>query len=569
MFAGRLCIDFIRSYLAPHLPPLAPIKRDRWYRYSLIATILLASMYTIIMSFYLIQLHRANGTHAEDMGIMDQVLWNTLHGHFWQQTICNPIGDTNCLGNVSRWAIHFEPSMLLLLPIYAIYPHPQLLQVVQTAGVALGVIPAFLLGARRFQLSFAGFVVAALYLWIPVLRAAVTSDFHMVTFAAPALLFALYCMYTRNNKGFFLAILFALGTKEQIPLDVFMIGLGIGILQSRWRMAAITMAVATGWAILALGIIHIASPLGQSPTAARYSIHSIITHIPLLWQDPMRLDYIRVLNYNAFGLAWLAPWAFILAAPSIVLNALSADPSQYSGIYQYNADIAPFLLLTAIEGGYTIIQGIRWLFLRYQRQTFMPMLSHRVYPALSSFVLILVMTTTSSTLIHRDPSSKAINPNEPTVVWPQITAHTKLASKLFALIPANASVSAQADLVPHLSHRVNMYQFPDHIQTVDYILLDTESDTYPEPSINEYFADVQNLLVSDRFDLVASQDGYILLRALSEPSIQKIILPPEYCPTSQQTNEQQYSEMLLLGSCISLTPEDQSTDISDVMLNGK
>ena len=59
------------------------------------------------------------------MGIMDQALWNTLHGAILHQTICNSISDTNCLGDVSRFAIHFEPIMLPLSLLYASPPHPR------------------------------------------------------------------------------------------------------------------------------------------------------------------------------------------------------------------------------------------------------------------------------------------------------------------------------------------------------------------------------------------------------------------------------------------------------------
>ena len=45
--------------------------------------------------------------------------------------------------------------------------------------------------------------------------------------------------------------------------------------------------------------------------------------------------------------------------------------------------------------------------------------------------------------------------------WPNVTAHDQLAGRIEAMIrPASASVSAQSDLVPHVSQRAHIYLFP-------------------------------------------------------------------------------------------------------------
>src|SRR5436305_14245083 len=63
---------------------------------------------------YLTQEHQAYQTNAEDLGIMDQALWNTVHGQFLHQTICNTVSDTNCVSEagIMRFAVHFEPILL-------------------------------------------------------------------------------------------------------------------------------------------------------------------------------------------------------------------------------------------------------------------------------------------------------------------------------------------------------------------------------------------------------------------------------------------------------------------------
>src|SRR5271165_1580662 len=131
-------MSLFENPLSHPLPKLPNTKADQ---IGLLLSAAIAVFYCIFMVIYLIVLHRTLGTHAEDMGIMDQVFWNTAHGHFLHQTICNAISDNNCLGDVSRWAIHFEPLMLIFVPLYWVVPGPITLFTLQTVAVAIGALP--------------------------------------------------------------------------------------------------------------------------------------------------------------------------------------------------------------------------------------------------------------------------------------------------------------------------------------------------------------------------------------------------------------------------------------------
>jgi hypothetical protein len=78
------------------------------------------------------------------------------------------------------------------------------------------------------------------------------------------------------------------------------------------------------------------------------------------------------------------------------------------------------------------------------------------------------------------------------------------------MIPDEAAVSAQSELVPHLSHRELIYQFPDGIAEADYIVLDTKSDYYPEPDFAHYQADVTELGHDSQYQVLYDDDGYLL-----------------------------------------------------------
>src|SRR5579864_6502877 len=101
-------------------PPPEPMPYTRWTWLALGAVALLAVIYAAYFIIYMISLHNAYLTHAEDLGTMDQAIWNILHGQVLHQTVCNIVNDTNCysVNGISRLAIHFEP---ILFPVSLFY----------------------------------------------------------------------------------------------------------------------------------------------------------------------------------------------------------------------------------------------------------------------------------------------------------------------------------------------------------------------------------------------------------------------------------------------------------------
>src|SRR5690242_18787399 len=165
------------QWLGAHERAPEPYSGGRGSRIALLAVAALVFAYVVVGSLYVIGLQNSFGTKAEDLGIMDQTLWNTVHGHFMHQTICNPIGDSNCLGDVSRFAIHFEPILALLAPLYLIAPSVTMLLILQVIVVALGAFPAYLLAARRLRNPLWGVVFASLFLLHPALLMTTIDDF--------------------------------------------------------------------------------------------------------------------------------------------------------------------------------------------------------------------------------------------------------------------------------------------------------------------------------------------------------------------------------------------------------
>jgi len=137
--------------LLDRYPELPSAPTGPWARAATALVTLLAAGYVVFFTTYLWAQHDAYLTHAEDLGIMVQALWNTGHDAVLHQTICNSVSDMNCLGDISRLAIHFEPIMFPLAVLYALAPSPKTLQLVQTLVVASGAFPAFWIARRRLR----------------------------------------------------------------------------------------------------------------------------------------------------------------------------------------------------------------------------------------------------------------------------------------------------------------------------------------------------------------------------------------------------------------------------------
>jgi uncharacterized membrane protein len=577
------------------LGDLSQIEKTRWYSICLIAVGVLALAFTVFFCVYLFGRQDAFQTNGEDLGIMDQALWNTLHGAILHQTICNPISDTNCLGDISRFAIHFEPFMLPLSLVYVIAPSPKTLFLIQTVVVATGAFPAFWIASRRLASPLAGVAFAFIYLSYPALTAAVTFDFHAVTLSAAFLLFALYFLLTRNNVGLFIMCFLAMTTKEEVLADVAMIGLGALVLQRRPRVAFGLIGMALAWAVLYLIVSHTASPLGHSPTASRYAYLGngpvqvavyVITHpLEILRDhifDPQGRLYLRSLLSGAGYLSLLAPVALALAAPIVALNLLSSDATMRSGTYQYNAEIVPFFVLAAIEGAALVVlltgAASRTALAADVRARLAPALGRirgvyheavdraravgtrvvRAGPgtapssangptsrrastrAYASRVALVALTLFAVGFSVREQRNHGNLPFSKLLVWPEQTAHTRIANELLTLIPPTASVSAQATLIPHVSERHSIYQFPYMALDSDYVFLDVTAFRYPfNGDTGQYAANVESVLTSPNYHMVAAEDGYLLFKRGAGPVLDPadpLGLPPAFYTFTEQPN---------------------------------
>ena len=167
---------------------------DQWLANQRRAELVLAVMLISYVAFYTgFTIHRHNIFNSAmlDLGIQDQVVWNTSQGRPFEESI----EGNNYLGD------HFQPLMALLAIPYRLYPSVYWLLIFQSVCLGLGGIPVFRLARRAFLSPLAGLAFALAYYLYPAVGYINRFDFHFEVVVIPLLLAAWDSCWLRTGPG--------------------------------------------------------------------------------------------------------------------------------------------------------------------------------------------------------------------------------------------------------------------------------------------------------------------------------------------------------------------------------
>ncbi|MGL4649941.1 MAG: DUF2079 domain-containing protein, partial [Caldilineaceae bacterium] len=477
--------------------------------------LLLLAMLAYALWFAWLTLSRfwALESRALDMGNLHQAIWNTAHGNWFAQT--------NQPGAINRLSLHVEPILLPIAALFRVIPRAEFLLILQALTVALGALPLYALGERRFtptlgarRAGWLALIFALAWLAMPAIQAANWLEFHPVTLAPTFLMAAFYFLDTRRTGWFALFALLAAFCKEDLGLVIFLFGLYAWLAQGRRGMGWITMALGLGWSLFAVlgiqasfgGNIHWGRYdwLGESPVGI---LRTLITRPLTVWQHLMATGaprYLFELLAPVGFLALLAPEVFLLALPSLGVNLL-ADfaPMHEVDTLIYAAPIAPFVALAAVVGTGRLLD---WLQRRAMRGD--PGAQRALYLAPWAIGVVLaagiIWGQAAGGYLPGGAHARLFRPSE----------HDARGRALAAQIGPGEAVSAQDKLNPHTAGRQISFIYPrvndPEVGNADVVLVDTTGPAWPQHP-NDLYASVQALLADD-FGVAAADDGYLLLR---------------------------------------------------------
>lgn len=414
-------------------------------------------------------------TSINDLGMFDQAIWGILHGKPFLNTTSPFQVPMNWLG----W--HFNPVLVLFAPFYAIAETPVWLILAQAAALSLAAWPIFLLAVRMTGSELAGCLWTVAYLANPFLLNAAAWDFHAVSLAVPFAALGMLAVEERHAGLLAGCCLFLLTVQEHMGLMVAGFGALWWLRHADRRIGIALILLGLGHTGLVFGVIMPAlSPSHTHPMlsedvgfASRYgwlgvSLGEIVLK-PLL--HPVELARTVLLDFNGglylvilllplffFPLAGLS---FLLPAiADLAVNLLSSNPLPRSPFSYHSAVLVPVFTVAAIHGARNLCQ--------WQRRFGTVELACLVAAPVAAVSLATGHLLAPLPL----PGSADLwaAKRYPAAPDPEL-------GRVLAALPSGASVSVQANVGSHFSHRDTVHVFPDRVSTDNAVVLHLESPT--------------------------------------------------------------------------------------------
>jgi uncharacterized membrane protein len=462
-----------------------------------------ASIATYVLVFgYLTWGQQSNfGTYGFDMGLYDQGIW-----------LLSRLKEPFLTGRgLNFFAHHVNPITLLFVPAYWLGAGPHFLYLIETVWMALGALPVWLLARDRLGNSWLGVALGAAFLLHPSLEWINWFQFHPDALIITPLLFAYWLARRRRWGWFAIAVAVALACKEDAALAVTVLGLVL-LLRGERRAGMVTAVAGVGWFLIATDvIIPFAGGGGTGPyyyqqffpgfgDSAGAILGNLIFHpsrIVQLATQPDRLTYYQQVLAPVAFLPLAVPVVLAIGAPQALVNVASAHAPTHDARFQYTAIVLAAIFLATVEAIALLGRA----------------------PGARRFLVGLVAATALATNVAWSPSPLGVHYH--TGIWVESRPGLAAVNRVIELLPGDASVSASDSFMPHLTHRVHAYEFPNPWMAANWGL---RGENPPDPNTVHYLL-VDTRTLGDKsqlyerlvgpgkeFRVVYSHDGIVMAR---------------------------------------------------------
>ena len=409
------------------------------------------------------------GTFGFDMGIYDQGIW--LLSRFR--------APFDTVRGLPFFAHHVNVIALALVPLYWLGGGPHALYLVETLALAAGAVPLWLLARDRLDGAalggaWLGVGLAASYLLYPSLEWINWWHFHPDALIITPLLFAWWLASRRRWGWFVAAVAVALACKEDAALAVATLGVVLAIRgirsgdQAGRRVGLLTMIAGAGWFLAAVKLIIPLAGRGRPPfyvaelfpglgSSLGGIIANLVTHPSRFLSVAVRPD--RLIYYGRL----LAPVAFLplvglpallVGVPQTAVNVISAHPGTHDPRFHYTSIVLAAIFLGTVEACPLLTRAAQWAGRRAGNVRQLTLA--RWVPA---GLVALVLAASLWANVRWSPSP--LSPNFHSGIWAQPQPRHAAMRRALRLVPPAASVTATYYLVPHLTHRTQIYEWPN------------------------------------------------------------------------------------------------------------
>lgn len=459
-------------------------------------------------------------TSINDLGHFDQAVWGFLEGI--------PFLNTDTFNTeTSRLGVHFDPILAFFVPFYQIYPSAAWLIIAQSLALSMTCWPIFFLAKKILISEKTAFTWAVIFSLNPFILNAGAWDFHPVVIAVPFIALSYLAVEMKRLKWLLICCALILLCKEHFGLLVIGFGLLWGIKYREWKPLVV---------LVALGLLHIwivfdiimphFSPTGKpimlsegQGQLSRYawlgnSVLGIISEIiknPFLtlWSVLVQFKgalYLSLLIMPFLGLPLIGIDFLLPGMADLGANMLSANPLPRSIFSYHSATLIPVFTVAAMYG----TKRTNASFKKY------------IPRGLSFFILIFTgFLGWIFFPFFNLPGSFDL--------WKQkefYRFHDPKFAAVSNVIKQDFSISVQANVGAHFTHRKKIYTFPNNIDHVDAIILRLESPTdqlqgrpgnvgslahHLQMKPSEFIASIDHLVFEEHFKVALWNDPWLVL----------------------------------------------------------
>lgn len=451
--------------------------------------ILAATFFIVVLTFSIINYESFLITY--DHGLFNQVFWNSVHGKLFQSSLSSAASSASLMDRQLSYPSyihlgqHFVIDFLLWMPIYALFPSPVTLIVLQVTLIAAAGIVLYFLARHYLSVPISVMIVASYYGANGVIGPTLGNFYEHCQI--PLFVFSLLLALEKQRWVlFWIFAVLTLGTREDAGIALF--GIGVYLIFSRRYPRTGVALCAVSFSYVAL-ITNTVMPMFSTDSSrlylANYFRKFVKTETPstleLLWaiiSQPQIIIQVLFTNFGRRILYLLGHWLPLAFVPVITPSAwiMTVFPLSVLLLQVFNQSA------TSINTRYTlaVIPGLFYgtiLWWSQHQEKFKPRL-HRFWIGCIGLSMLLTYTSNPHRALYFI-SPYSIQP----WVYQSLSAQLDHAADLktvFNSIPKDASISTSGYIVSHLSGRRNIIrlevmQMKDEngkTVDVDYGLLD-------------------------------------------------------------------------------------------------
>jgi uncharacterized membrane protein len=377
-------------------------------------------------------------TFSFDLGIYDQAVWLLSRFHDPFVTV----------RGLEFFGHHVNPILLLFVPFYWLGAGPLFLLSAQVVVQASGAIAVFLLARDRLRDRWLAVALAAVLLLNPTYQWLTWEFFHPDALAIAPLLFAYWAARTHRWKWFVLFVVLAAACKEDVALAIAVLGVLIAVRGNR-KIGLLTLGAGIAWYAIATRVIIPLSngigpfydsffgDLGKNPVEVGTHLATHPRQAVELATEHDRVSYYEMMFAPVAFLPLLAIPTLLIAGPMLAVNMFSSFPYTREIRYHYSSLVLVGVILATVE-------AIAWVAVKR--------------PGLVRFLVGLVVASSLAATVAWGPSPIGVKYH--TGIWPLQSDRQAAHDAALDLVPGGAPTSAIYNLLPHLAHRDEIYDFP-------------------------------------------------------------------------------------------------------------